>query len=138
MALRKLANSWQFDFTLPGYDRQRQAGFKTKAEAHEAERQRRTDLISGRKRILFADAYAQYMSATRMKALGRDHWERCWPDIKPVLGHRFIEEVDTSALDLLKARLPSHLAPSSINHRLSLVRTILRFMWKRGLLAAVP
>ena len=44
------------------------------------------------------------MSATRMKALGRDHWERCWPDIKPVLGHRFIEEVDTSALDLLKTR----------------------------------
>jgi len=55
-----------------------------------------------------------------------------------VLGHRFIEEVDTSALDLLKTRLPTHLAPSSINHRLSLVRTILRFMWKRGLLASVP
>jgi len=37
MALRKLANSWQFDFTLQGYDRQRQARFKTKAEAREAE-----------------------------------------------------------------------------------------------------
>ena len=138
MAVRKLANSWQFDFTLQGYGRQRMAGFKTKTEAREAERQRRSDLISGRKRILFADAYAQYMSATTMKALSRDHWERCWPDIKPVLGHRFIEEVDTSALDQLKARLPSHLAPSSINHRLSLVRTIVRFMWKRGLLASVP
>lgn len=68
MAVRKLANSWQFDFTPQGYGRQRKAGFKTKAEAREAERQRRTDLISGRKRILFADAYTQYMSAKPRRA----------------------------------------------------------------------
>lgn len=138
MAVRKLANSWQYDFTLQGYGRQHKAGYRTKAEAREAERQQRSDLISGRKRIRFEDAYEQYMSATNMKALSRDHWERCWPDIRPVLGQRFIEEVDTSALDLLKTRLPKHLGPASINHRLALVRTVLRFMWKRGQLASVP
>ena len=138
MAVRKLARSWQFDFTLPGYERQRKAGFRTKAEALEAERQLRSDLIAGRKRFSFAEAYGMYMSATHMKALGRDHWERCWPDIDPVLGHFFIEEVDTLAMDRLKQSLPKGLAPSSRNHRLSLVRAILRFMWKRGLLAAVP
>ena len=38
----------------------------------------------------------------------------------------------------LKQSLPRRLAPSSRNHRLSLVRAILRFVWKRGLLASVP
>lgn len=138
MAVRKLARSWQFDFTLQGHGRQRKAGFRTKAEALEAEQQLRSDLIAGRKRFSFADAYKMYMSATHMKALGRDHWERCWPDIKPILGHLFIEEVDTLAMDHLKQSLPKRLAPSSRNHRLSLVRAVLRFMWKRGLLASVP
>ena len=72
MAVRKRANSWQYDFKLPGYERQRRAGFKTKAEAHEAERRAREDLISGRKRVQFADAYEQYMSATTMKDRSRD------------------------------------------------------------------
>ena len=138
MAVRKLARSWQFDFTLEGHGRHRKGGFRTKVEALEAERQRRSDLIAGRKRFSFAEAYEMYMSATHMKALSRDHWERCWPDIKPILGHLFIEEVDTLAMDRLRNSLPKGQAPSSRNHRLSLVRTILRFMWKRGLLAAVP
>ena len=67
MAVRKLARSWQYDFTLEGHGRQRRAGFRHKGEALEAQRQRREDLISGRKRILFADAYEMYMSATTMK-----------------------------------------------------------------------
>ena len=138
MAVRKLARSWQFDFTLEGHGRHRKGGFRTKAEALEAERQRRADLIAGRKRFSFAEAYEMYMSATHMKALSRDHWERCWPDIKPILGHLFIEEVDTLAMDRLRNSLPKEQAPSSRNHRLSLVRTILRFMWKRGLLALRP
>ena len=138
MAVRKLARSWQFDFTLEGHGRHRKGGFRTKAEALEAERQRRSDLIAGRKRFSFAEAYAMYMSATHMKALSRDHWERCWPDINPILGNLFIEEVNTLAMDRLRNSLPKEQAPSSRNHRLSLVRTILRFMWKRGLLATVP
>ena len=43
MAVRKRANSWQYDFKLQGYGRQRRAGFKTRAEAHEAERRARED-----------------------------------------------------------------------------------------------
>jgi hypothetical protein len=138
MAVRKLAKSWQYDFTLEGHGRQRKGGFRTKAEAREAEKQKREDLISGRKRLLFADAYEMYMTATTMKDRSRDSYQGHWPQIKPVLGHLFIEEVDTSAIDILKASLPSHLAPKSVNHRLSLVRTVLRFMWKRGRLASVP
>jgi len=138
MAVRKLARSWQYDFTLEGHGRQRKAGFKTKAEACEAQKQKREDLISGRKRALFADAYDMYMTATTMKDRSRDSYEIHWQQIKPVLGHLFIEEVDTPAVDLLKASLPTHLGPKSVNHRLSLVRTVLRFMWKRGRLASVP
>ena len=88
--------------------------------------------------MLFADAYDMYMTATSMKDRSRDSYEAHWQQIKPVLGHLFIEEVDTPAIDLLKASLPTHLGPKSVNHRLSLVRTVLRFMWRRGRLASVP
>jgi integrase len=138
MAVRKIARSWQFDFKISGHTRQRKAGFRTQAEALEAERQRRSDLISGRKRILFVDAYQMYLSGTTLKPLSRDHWKRCWVNIEPVLGHLYIEEVDTPAMDALKATLPSHLAPSSINHRLALVSAILHFLWKRRLIGSVP
>ncbi|MGB5545117.1 MAG: tyrosine-type recombinase/integrase [Polyangiales bacterium] len=138
MTVRKLARSWQYDFTLEGHGRQRKAGFKTKAEACEAEKQKREDLISGRKRVSLADAYDMYMTATTMKDRSRDSYQSYWPQIEAVLGHLFIEEVDTHAIDVLKASLPTHLGPKSINHRLSLVRTVLRFMWKRGRLASVP
>ena len=100
MAVRKLARSWQYDFTLEGHGRQRKAGFKTKAEACEAQKQRREDLISGRKCVLFADAYDMYMTATTMKDRSRDSYEIHWQQIKPVLGHLFIEEVDTPILEV--------------------------------------
>jgi integrase len=138
MAVRKLANSWQYDFTLQGHGRRRKAGFRTKAEAREAEQRAREDLIAGHKRVRFADAYEQYMSATTMKDRSRDSYENLWPQIKPVLGQLFIEEVDTSAMDALKRALPANLGPKSVNNRLALVRAILRFCWKRGRLAAIP
>ena len=138
MAVRKLANSWQFDFTLQGYGRQRKAGARTKAEAREAEEGARKDLIAGHKRVRFADAYALYMSATTMKDRSRDSYRDLWPQIEPVLGHLFIEEVDTTAMDALKRALPANLGPKSVNNRLALVRAVLRFCWKRGRLAAVP
>ena len=40
MAIRNLNKSWQYDFTLEGHGRRRKAGFRTKAEAREAERRR--------------------------------------------------------------------------------------------------
>jgi integrase len=138
MAVRKRANSWQYDFKLQGYRRQRKAGFKTRAEAREAERRAREDLISGRKRVLFADAYEEYLSATTMKDRSRDSYRHLWPSIEPTLGHLFVEEVDTPAMDALKRALPSHLGPKSVNNRLALVRAVLRFCWKRGTLSAIP
>lgn len=138
MVVRKLPNSWQYDFSIQGYGRQRKAGFRTKLEALEAERRAREDLITGRKRRRFAEAYEQYMSATSMKDRSRDYCRAQWRQIEPVLGHLFVEEVDTAALDALKRALPPHLGPGSVNHRLGLVRAVLRFCWKRGFLSAVP
>ena len=138
MAVRKLANSWQYDFTLQGYGRQRKAGYRTKAEAREAERRAREDLIAGHRRVRFADAYEQYMLATTMKDRSRDHYAHLWPQIEPVLGPLFIEEVDTSAMDAFKRALPARLGPKSVNNHLGLVRAVLRFCWKRGLLPAIP
>jgi integrase len=138
MAVRKLANSWQYDFQIKGYGRQRKAGFRTKVEALEAERRARGDLISGRRRVRFAEVYQLYVSATTMKDRSQDFYSHLWPQIEPTLGHLFVEEVDTAAMDALKHALPAHLGPTSVNHRLSLVRAILRFCWKRGFLASVP
>ena len=126
MAVRKRANSWQYDFKLPGYRRQRKAGFKTRAEAREAERRAREDLISGRKRILFADAYEQYLSATTMKDRSRDSYRDLWPSIEPVLGHLFVEEVDTPAMD---GNFPRYIGTQASRSTRSQAKR--RFPWPR-------
>ena len=138
MAVRKLAQSWQYDFTISGFGRQRQGGFLTRAEAVLAEKRAREDLISGARKLLFRDGYAQYMAATRMKDRARDAYEHVWKRIEPKLGELYVEQVDTSALDAFKCSLPAHLGPKSINQHLILVRATLRFLWKRGRLRAVP
>jgi integrase len=138
MAVRKLAQSWQYDFTLPSFARQRQGGYATKAEALLAEKSAREALLSGTRKLSFREGYTQYMEATRMKDRGRDAYEHLWKRIEPELGHLFIEEVDTSALDAVKAKLPKHLGPKSINQHLILIRAVLRFLWKRGKLKSLP
>ncbi|MBW1756906.1 MAG: hypothetical protein JRJ80_12140 [Deltaproteobacteria bacterium] len=139
MTVRKRERSWYYDFTLEGFGRHKKAGFRTKAEAEEAEKRKREELRLGRRRFTLAQAFEMYLSANKMKDRSRDtyrgHWRR---DIEPVLGHYYIEEVDTSSLDELKLTLPDHLGPKSVNHRVKLVGTVLRFMWKRGHLQAVP
>src|SRR5260370_11856501 len=67
MAVRKLLQSWQYDFTISGYGRQRQGGFLTRAEAVVGEKRAREDLLSCARKILFPEAYAQYMASTRIK-----------------------------------------------------------------------
>ncbi len=108
------------------------------AEAREAERRKREELISGQKRFLMANAYRMYLSATTMKPGSRDNCTRFWRDLESHIGHLYIEQVDTSVIDELKAGLPTHLGPESINNRLKIVRAVLRFMWRRGHLKSVP
>ncbi len=138
MAVRKLLLSWQYDFTISGFGRQRQGGFTTRAEALLAEKRAREDLLSGARKLLFRDGYAQYMAATRMKDRARDAYEHVWKRIGPKLGTLYVEQVDTSALDGFKRSLPTHLGPKSINQHLILVRAVLRFLWKRSHLKGVP
>jgi integrase len=138
MAVRKLAKSWQYDFTLSGFGRRRKGGFRTRAEALLAEKSEREALLSGSRQMLFRDGYAQYMSATSMKDRGRDAHEHVWKRIEPELGHLYIEEIDTSALDAFKRKLPEHLGPKSVNQHLILIRAALRFLWKRSKLRSVP
>ncbi|HKO50134.1 MAG TPA: hypothetical protein VJV79_20530 [Polyangiaceae bacterium] len=138
MAVRKLPKSWFFDFTIPGFERQRQAGYRTKVEALIGEKRAREELLSGARRVVFRDGYAEYMAATRMKDRGRDAYEHVWKRIDPELGHLYVEVVDTSALDTFKQALPKHLGPKSINQHLILIRATLRFLWKRGKLRSVP
>jgi hypothetical protein len=78
------------------------------------------------------------MAATRMKDRARDAYEHVWKRIEPKLGHLYVEQVDTLALDAFKRSLPTHLGPKSINQHLILVRAALRFLWKRGRLRGVP
>jgi integrase len=138
MAVRRLDKSWQYDFTLEGHGRRRKAGFRTKAEAREAERRKREELILRQKRFHMADAYTMYLSATTMRPGSRDNCQRFWRDVESHIGHLYIEEVDTSLIDELRSRLSTRLGPESINNRVKIVRAVLRFMWKRGHLKWVP
>ncbi len=138
MAVRKLPKSWAYDFTIEGFGRERQGGFRTRTEALIAEKRAREDLLSGAKRVVFRDGYAEYMAATRMKDRARDSCEHLWKRVEPELGSLYVEQVDTSALDAFKQKLPAHLGPKTINQHLILVRATLRFLWKRGKLKAVP
>ncbi len=138
MAVRRTRTAWGYDFTITGFGRQRQGGFRTRTEAQLAEKRAREDLLSGAKRILFSDGYAEYMKATRMKDRARDACEHLWKRVEPEIGSLYVEQVDTSALDAFKQTLPEHLGPKSINQHLILIRATLRFLWKRGKLKAVP
>ncbi|MFW5876098.1 MAG: tyrosine-type recombinase/integrase [Myxococcota bacterium] len=148
MVARRLSKSWAYDFTLPGHPRQRKGGFRTKAEAEAAERRAREDLLLGRKRVLFADAYDMYLAGTIMKDRSRDICDALWPEIRPSVGHLYIEEVTTAVMDDLKRivrqqltarrRSKKPIAPKTVNLRLGLVKAVLRFTWKRGLLPSVP
>ena len=96
MKVRRLKKSWYYDFTISGYPRQRKAGFLTKAEATAAGRKARMDLLTGARQIVLADAYEQYMAATKMADRSRDSITFMWEErICPVLGHLFLEDVGT-------------------------------------------
>jgi integrase len=138
MAVRKTETSWLYDFKLSGHPRQRKGGFRTKAEAEAAEKRARMDVITGAKKFTFAESYRMYMDATDMSDTTREHYEHQWKRIEPLLGHLFVEQVDTVALDAFKQKLPKKFGPATVNHHLGLIRATLRFMWKRQRLQYVP
>ena len=140
MTARKLAGkSWFYDFTLPGHPRQRQAGYRTKAAAQAAEKEKKDELLLGKKLVTFSEAHGMYLASRgHMKARSRDSIDYLWRRIEPSLGHLFIEEISTVAMDALKGGLPLGLAPKTVNQHLIVVRSILRFAWKRQLISHVP
>ena len=146
MVARRLKKSWAYDLHVPGHPRQRKGGFRTKAEALAAELRARDDLLLGRKKLLFADAFALYLAGTKMKDRSRDICDSLWPEIEPSIGHLYVEEVTTVVMDELKRtvlrkfieRRGREPAPKTLNLRLAQVKAVLRFVWKRGLLPSVP
>jgi len=136
--LRKLANSWQYDFKPPNGARERKGGFRTKQAAFCAGQKRLVEIETDGKRITVEEAYKAYMAATQMKDRARDVYEHHWTRIKPILGHLYIEEITTSELDVFKQKMPGNLGPRTVNHHLTLIRAVLRFMWKREKLAKLP
>ena len=136
--VRKLKDSWLYDFKLPGRDRERKGGYRTRQAALCAGQALLVKLENGTNEILFSDAYRAYMAAAQLKDRARDTYEHHWKRIGPILGHLVLEEITTSELDAFKQQLPRTLGPRSVNHHLTLIRAILRFMWKREKLARLP
>lgn len=71
-------------------------------------------LRSGGGNYTLLEAKRSYLSATTMKDRSRDHYEHLWTRIEPVIGHLYIEEVDTIAFDTLKQALPKNLGPATV------------------------
>ena len=136
--VRRLEQSWQYDFKPPGHPRQRKGGFRTKAAALAAGEERYDALLNGKQQTMLADAYRDYLDGTTLANRTRDSNTHLWTRIGPVLGHVFVEDVSTAALDAFKRTLPDHLGPKSVNQHLILISAVLRFAWKRGKLKAPP
>jgi hypothetical protein len=108
MVAKRFSQSWGYDFKLPNFPRHRERGYRTKAEAEAAERAAREVLLNRHRETTFAQAYEQYRAATKLKARTADSYERDWErHVQPQLGHLFLEQVDTPALDAFKHTLPS-------------------------------
>ena len=129
VAVRKVKKSWQYDFRVPGDpNRYRRTGFRTKAEALAAEKRDREKITSGHRRVTFAEAYDEYNKATALKERTKDTNETLWSRIEEVLGHFYVEDIDTKALDDFKCTLPDKLSPKSVNNHLALVKRFCVFL----------
>lgn len=140
MGVRKLKGSWQYDFKLSEHPRQRKAGFRTKSEAQHAERQARERLIRGVTPMTLAEAYREFVRVSRssLKVRTLDHYEHLWTRIEPVLGHLLIEQIKTETLERFVEQLTGPIENATKNKHLVLIRTLLRFAWKRGKLDRLP
>jgi integrase len=90
--------------------------------------------------------FAAEASATTMKDRSRDIVVALWPELLPHVGHLYIEEVTTAVMDEVKRLVRKQFflrwgrepAPKTVNMRLAHIKAVLRFVWKRGMLQAVP
>lgn len=140
MVTRKRGAGYEFDFTLLG-KRYRKARFRTKAEAVAAEMRKREEVLSGKRRVTFGEAFDAYMQATKMAITTREGYQKFWDrDIRKHLAALYVEEVRVEAINKVKASLslPGNLGPKSVNQRMIVIRSVLRFAWKNEWLAAVP
>lgn len=138
MVVRKNGQSYAYDFRLLGR-RHRKARFRTKGEAAAAEKLKREEVLSGKRRVTMAEAYEKYLASRKFATVTVDHYARFWErDIKRHLAHLYVEEARTEQIDALKRTFPENWGPKSINQRLILVRAVLRFAWKREWLASPP
>lgn len=138
MVTRKRGSGWEFDMRLLG-KRHRKGRFRTKAEAAAAEKLKREELLSGKRKVTMQEAYEKYLASKKFATVTREDYEKFWSrDIAKHLAHLYVEEVRTEAIDTVKSALPKDLGPKSINQRLILIRAVLRFAWKRELLAHPP
>src|SRR3954467_11055759 len=95
MAVKHFRKSWGYDFKLPNFPRQRERGYRTKAEAEAAERNVRNAVLNGHQQTTLAEAYELYRSATKLKARTADSYDRYWKlHVCSTLGHLFLEQVD--------------------------------------------
>ena len=129
----------EYDFWLLG-KRHRKGRFQTKAEAEAAEELKRKEVLSGKRIMTFRAAYNEYIASIRNKAVTtlESYADFMNKTIGPSLGHLYLEEVKTHEIDKVKQSMPKTWGPKTINQRLILVRSVLRFAWKRGWLEHVP
>ena len=134
---RRLQRSWTYDFRAKG-KRYRKGGFSTKAEATAEGQAHYESLLNRKGTTTLAKAYKDYTTGTELAIRTREAYARCWERIEPVLGHLFIEEVTTEAMDEFKKLLPEDWAPKTINLHLSVISGSLTFARKREKLKFVP
>lgn len=138
MVVGKRGAGFGYDFWLLG-KRHRKARFRTRGEAAAAEKLKREEVLSGKRKVTFAEAFEAYMAATTMAVTTREAYRKFYEtNIARHLGPLFVEDVRLEALHKVKAGLPEHLGPKSVNQRLILIRSVLRFSWKSEWLAAPP
>lgn len=90
-------------------------------------------------RSLLHDHLSTYREAADYTRLSVTYLEQLVKaQIEPELGDLCLEDVDTCVMDRLKQSLPRRYSAKTINHYLSVIRAVLRFMWERGRLKYVP
>lgn len=133
MVTRKRGEGYEYDFRLLG-KRWRKGRFRTKAEATAAEKLKREELLTGKVRKTFREAYDDYVVGLKRRsraATTLEHYQTFYDrTLGPALGHLYLTEVSTSVINAMKQKMPTSWGPKSVNQRLILLRAVMRFAWE--------